>query len=82
LQVVVPANDTDPPHFSYLYGAINFLPVLGIRILIDNSFTKWREIFKGLSQDGALADFSENLHVSLFSDNLSNEPTFSQIHLV
>jgi hypothetical protein len=26
-------------------------------------------------------DFSENLHAKLFNDDLSNEPTFSQIHL-
>jgi hypothetical protein len=37
--------------------------------------------FYGLSQDGGRTDFSENLYASLFNDEQSNEPTFSQIHL-
>ncbi len=32
-------------------------------------------------QDGRRADFSESLRALLFNDDLSNEPTFSQIHL-
>jgi hypothetical protein len=38
--------------------------------------------FKGLLQDGGRTDFSEKLRASLFNDDLKNEPTFSQIHLV
>ncbi len=30
---------------------------------------------------GGLADFSKNLHASLFNDDLSYEPNFSRIHL-
>jgi hypothetical protein len=37
--------------------------------------------FKWLAQDEGRTDFSENLRTSLFNDNLSNEPTFSQIHV-
>jgi hypothetical protein len=37
--------------------------------------------FKGLSQDGRGADFSENLRASLFNKDLSNEPNFRRIHL-
>jgi hypothetical protein len=37
--------------------------------------------FKGLSQDWGRIDFSENLRASLFNDDLSNEPNFSQAHL-
>jgi hypothetical protein len=37
--------------------------------------------FKGLSQDGGRTYFYENLCTSLSNNNLSNEPTFSQIHL-
>jgi hypothetical protein len=49
---------------------------LGIRILIANNCTRWRGIFKGLSQDGR-ADFSEDLRGSLFNADLSNEPILS-----
>ncbi len=34
-----------------------------------------------LSQVVGWTDFSENLRSSLFNDDLSNEPTFSQFHL-
>ncbi len=56
------------------------MPAYGIRILIANSCTRCRWIFKRLSQDGGWADFSKNLHVSLFKYP-SNEPNFSRIHL-
>ncbi len=49
-----------------------------IRILIANEAV--RGDLKGLSQ-GWGAEI-ENLRASLFNDDLSNEPTFSQIHLV
>jgi hypothetical protein len=37
--------------------------------------------FKGLSQVGGRTDFSEILRASRFNDDISNEPTFSEIHL-
>jgi hypothetical protein len=40
------------PRFSHPYGAMNVHGTLGIMILIANSFTRWRRIFKGLSHDG------------------------------
>jgi hypothetical protein len=36
---------------------MNFIAALAIRILIANSRTRWRGIFKGLSQDWGRADF-------------------------
>ncbi len=36
---------------------MHFIPALGIRFRIVNSFTRRRGIFKGLSQDGGQADF-------------------------
>jgi hypothetical protein len=38
-------------------------------------------MFKGLSQHGGRADFSKNLRVPLFNDDLSIEPNFGRIHL-
>jgi hypothetical protein len=38
--------------------------------------------FKGLSLDGVRADFSKNLHASLFNDDLSNEHNFGRILLL
>jgi hypothetical protein len=37
--------------------------------------------FKGLSEAGGWGKFAENLRASPFNKNLSNETTFSQIHL-
>ncbi len=37
--------------------------------------------FKKLSQDRQRADFTKNLRASLYSRELSNDTTFSQIHL-
>jgi hypothetical protein len=37
--------------------------------------------FKELSDDGGQAVFAENLHASPFNKDLSNEATFSLIHL-
>jgi hypothetical protein len=53
---------------------------LGIRILMAISCSRWRRIFKGLSQDEGRTGFNKkNLRASLFTDDgdLSNEPTFS-----
>jgi hypothetical protein len=69
------------PRFSYPYGAMKFMAVLAIRILIANNCARWRRIFKGLSKNGGWADFSKNLRVSLFYKYLSNEPTFRRFHL-
>jgi hypothetical protein len=37
---------------AYLYNSMNFIPALAIRFRIANSCTKWRGVFKGLSEDG------------------------------
>jgi hypothetical protein len=72
----------DPILDSFLpYGAMNFIPALGIRFRTANSCTRRREIFTGLSQDGGRADFSKSLRASLFNKYQSNEPNFSRIHL-
>jgi hypothetical protein len=52
--------------------------LLAIRTLIVNSCTRWRVIFKGLSQHGGRADFSINLRTS--PKCLSKEPNFGRIH--
>jgi hypothetical protein len=67
------------PIVSYPYGAMNFMPALGIRILIAHSCTRCRWILKRLSQDGEQVDFSKNLRASLFKKRLSNELNFSRI---
>ncbi len=54
---------------------------LATRILIADSCTRWRGSFKELSQDEGRADFSKNLRYSLFHKYLSNELSFSRIHL-
>ncbi len=46
---------------------MNLIVVLAIRIQTANSCTRWRGIFKGLSQNGGQADFSKCLRASLFS---------------
>ncbi len=55
--------------------------LLAICFQIANSRTRWRCNFKGLSQHGGRADFSQNLRASIFNDDLSNEPNFCRIHL-
>ncbi len=74
----MPANI---PRFSYPYTAMNFMTAMAIRILIANSWTRWRGIFNGLSQDGGKMDLSKTLRNSFFNEYISNEPNFSQIHL-
>jgi hypothetical protein len=59
------------PRFSYPYGAMNFMAVLAIKILIVNSCTRCRLIFKRLSQDEGRNEFSKNLRASPFNDDLS-----------
>jgi hypothetical protein len=67
------------PRVFYPYGAINFfIPTLGVRILRANSCPRWRGIFKGLSQEGGRNNFSENLHASPFTKDLSNKATFAR----
>ncbi len=58
-----------------------FMPELGIRILIAYSCAKWHGIFKGLSQDGGRAKLAEYLRASPFKKELSNETTYSLIYL-
>jgi hypothetical protein len=53
---------------------MKFIPALGIHFRIPNSCTRQRKIFKGLSQDGRRAEFSESLRASLFNKDLLNEP--------
>jgi hypothetical protein len=67
---------------AYLYGAMNFIPGMAIHLRISNSFTRWRGILKGLSQDGGQADYSKNLSASFFNKGLTNEPNLGRIHLV
>jgi hypothetical protein len=42
----------DTLRFFYTYGAMNFMAMLGIRILITNSCTRWHGIFKGSHRMG------------------------------
>ncbi len=59
----------------------NFMSALGIRILIANSCTRCRKIFEVLSQDELQTKLAENLRASPFNKELSNETSFSMIHL-
>jgi hypothetical protein len=56
---------------NILIGPDEFHSALGIYFRIANIRTRWRCNFKNTHRMGT----------SLFNDNLSNEPTFSQIHL-
>ncbi len=56
---------------NILIGPNEFHSALGIYFRIANIRTRWRCNFKSTHRMGT----------SLFNDNLSNEPTFSQIHL-
>ncbi len=69
--------------FSYPFGVMNFIAKLVIRVLIANSCTRWRGIFKwpSQSQDRGRADFSRKILGSLFNKYLTNEPNFGRIHL-
>ncbi len=49
--------------------------------LMGNYCTRWRPWVKGLSLDVGRADFSKNPCDVSFKKGLSNEPTFSPIHL-
>jgi hypothetical protein len=40
-------------------SSVHLTPNLPIKCLIANYYMRWRKIFKGLSQDGELADFSK-----------------------
>ncbi len=69
---------------AYPYGAMNFILALAIYFRIAktvNSCTRWRGIFKELSQDGGRDDYSKHLRASLFKKGLSNEPNLGRIHL-
>jgi hypothetical protein len=41
----------------------------------------WHEIFHGLLQKRGWEKLAENLHVSPFKEDLSNDATFGKIHL-
>ncbi len=62
-------------------GMMHFILALAIRSRIVNSCTRWRGIFKELSQEGGQADFSKNLRASHLNKGLSNEPNFGRINL-
>jgi hypothetical protein len=59
---------------TYPFGAINFIPALGINFQISKKTTRGEGAvtLKGSLWMGDETDFSENL---------PNEPTFSQVHL-
>jgi len=44
---------------------------------MTNYCIRWRGIFKGLSEDGGYAKFSENLRAIPFKKDLSNETTLA-----
>ncbi len=50
--------------------------LLAMRTLIANSYTSWRGIFKGLSQDRGRTVFADNLRASPSNYDPSNESTF------
>jgi hypothetical protein len=77
--VGAPAIQSEYTTFSYPYGAMNVMPPFLIRILIANSCREGAESFKDCHRMGDGLIFSENLRASLFNDDLSNAPTFSQI---
>jgi hypothetical protein len=47
------------------YGAMNFIPALAVHSRIADSYTRWRGIFKGLSQEGGRADFFKKISAPL-----------------
>jgi hypothetical protein len=48
---------------------------------VDFYCMSWCCNFKGLSQDGGTGGFFKKPRASLFNDDISNEPSFGQIHL-
>ncbi len=60
---------------------MSFIAAMPIGFQIANQKKGVALSFKGLLQGGGRTDLSENLRASLFNDDLSIEPTFSQIHL-
>ncbi len=69
------------PRLSYPYSAMIFIAAIPIGSQIASQKQGGALNFKMHSQDGGRTNFSENLHASLFNDDLSNKPSFSQIHL-
>jgi hypothetical protein len=55
--------------------------LLAIAFQIAKHCTRWRGNFKGFSQDGGRAKIAKNIRASPFNKDLSNDTTFSQIHL-
>jgi|688.fasta_scaffold453876_1 hypothetical protein len=66
---------------NFFIAQLPILALLTIKCLIANYCTRWYCNFKVLSQDEGRADFTKNLRASLFNEGLSNEPSFSRIHL-
>jgi hypothetical protein len=69
------ANCEYTTFFSNPYDTMNFVPLLGIRILIASS---QRIFFKGVLHDGGLIDFYENSAPHFL---MTNEPSVNHIHL-
>jgi hypothetical protein len=73
--------------FTLKWNVVNKRPMpklcapLAICFQLANSCTRWRSNFKGSYRVGDGRIFLKNLRASLFNDDLSNEITFSQIHL-
>ncbi len=55
--------------------------LLEIRFLISNNCTRWHGILEELSQNRGWKKVAENLRASSFTEGLSVDTTFSQIHL-
>ncbi len=64
------------PRFFYPYGAMMFIAAIPLGFQIANK----KQGGAHRMGDGRI-DYSENFRASLFHDDLSNEPSFRQIHL-
>ncbi len=72
---------TNQPEFIAIHsnGGMNSHVRVGNNVpyLIANSYSRWRGIFKGLSQDWGTVVLFKNLRASLFHKDLSIDTTFS-----
>ncbi len=79
---VVPAGPVAPHIVSIISTALKtFCLLLAIAFLSAKTCTRWRECFKGPQRMGKKAESAENLRGVLFSEGVSIDTTFSQIHL-
>ena len=63
--------------FLFITTLLDLCAPLPIAFLIAISYTSYRRIFNGISQDVGRADFSKNLYASPFKQSLSIETMFS-----